>query len=192
MSLKQELQTLTRQLVGSGASSIFLDKCLQTIEEAADDRRALLDASDRVGKRIALFIDQQLAKKVTDALRARLGSETESGGPPSWSYVRKHKRFTISTTVSVVCNGKRQRLETLNISLGGMFLKIADPFPRGSVLDILLPLSSGATLALKGVVVFPQDRPPQGVGVQFREMPEGDLRQLKNFLERVSADQDRH
>ncbi len=46
------------------ASSIFLKRAAGTIAESAADRESLAAAAEKVGKMVALFIDEDLAKKV--------------------------------------------------------------------------------------------------------------------------------
>lgn len=50
VTLKQELQAVMRQLIGTAASSIFLEKCVSAIHESADDRASLLAGATKARK----------------------------------------------------------------------------------------------------------------------------------------------
>lgn len=190
MSLKQELQAITRQIIGTSTSSIFLERCLAIIHESADDTESLLTAVEKVCKRLTLFIDQSLAQKVFVALKTKIEPVTSSS--PS---VRKYRRFNVSKIVSVTYNGSSCELGMQNISLGGMYIEMNSPFPKGSELEISLPLDIDNTIRLKGVVVFEKESHGDnmecspGMGIQFKVMQGNEFKLLKDYLDRVSMEQ---
>lgn len=72
MDMKHDLQVLLSEALGEKASSIFLNRASARIEESAEDRESLVAAADRVGKMVALFIDEDLAKKVVWDMMSRI------------------------------------------------------------------------------------------------------------------------
>jgi uncharacterized protein (TIGR02266 family) len=188
VTLKQELQDVTQRLLGDGVSSIFLEKCLATIKDSADDRASLLAAADSVARRINLFIDQKLAERVLESFKAKLDSAA-----PASRAVRKHRRVNVSATVTVSHNGSSCALEMQNLSVGGMYLKTDTPFPKGSVIHMSLPLDKNQPISLKGVVVYSKDangttaKNPAGMGIQFEKIREKEFTILRDYLDNVCA-----
>lgn len=189
MTLKQELQAVMYQLIGTAASSIFLEKCVSAIHESADDRASLLAVADKVSKRIALFVDEALAQKVFEALKTKIDTEKSS-----FRSVRMYKRLNVFKTVRVTCDGRSCELDLQNLSLGGMYVKTDNPFSKGSDIDISLPLENEKTLRLKGVVVQSKDsqgntsKYQPGMGIQFKEMQDNEFKLLREYIEKLSIE----
>ncbi len=187
VTLKQELRDITRQVIGTATSSIFLDRCLAIIHESADDTESLLTAAERVSKRLSLFIDQSLAQKVFAALKAKIDPVKSST-----RFVRKYKRVSVSKVVYVTCNGRPHELFLQNISLGGMYLKMDNPLPKDSAIGISLPLENDITLRLTGVVVYTKEghgdnsEHSPGMGIRFNVMHDDEFRLLGDYLDGLS------
>lgn len=54
------------------ASSIFVKRVADRIAESENDRESLASVADKVGKMIAMFIDEDLAKKVVWDMMSRI------------------------------------------------------------------------------------------------------------------------
>lgn len=74
--LKDELKTYLRQKLVDIASAMFLTRVVDVIENAQISREALLDAADKVGKMVSLFLDKKLGKEISDELVARVEKGT--------------------------------------------------------------------------------------------------------------------
>ena len=188
MAIRDDLKNIIRELLGKTSSSIFLDKSLAILDESADNKESLMAAADRISNRIALFIDEELAKRVLEHLKAEIG---RSASPPGEK--RRHVRITSSTNAYVTYNGSPHEFYTENLSEGGMYIKTNAPFPIGAKLEITLHLDAGTQIRLKGVVIYIK-RPfsdifehPSGMAIEFREMNDGDRRILRDFIKRASA-----
>ncbi|MEJ2695339.1 MAG: hypothetical protein P8013_01700 [Candidatus Sulfobium sp.] len=72
MDIKHDLQTLINEALHEKASSIFLERASARIAESGKDRESLAAAADKIGKMVALFIDEDLAKKVVWDMMSRI------------------------------------------------------------------------------------------------------------------------
>src|SRR5574340_485771 len=147
MDVKSDLKKVINENLAEAASSIFIDKSLAIIDESAENKVSLLAAADRVSKRIALFIDTDMAAKVLDVLSLEIENRELTSGTR-----RKHVRVAICNKVYVTCNGTASELYTVNVSAGGMYIKTEAPFPVGSKLVIAFFLEKGSLINLKGIV----------------------------------------
>ena len=188
MDFKSVLKNIISEQLVKVASSFFIDKSLSIIDQSADSKESFLAAADRISKRIALFIDTDLASKVYDILRLEIDNRELSQGTR-----RKHIRVAVCHRVYVTYNGTPYELYTGNISEGGVFIKTAEPFPAGSNVDISLPMEAGSHIHLRGTVVSvkrPSVNMPEqqtGMGIEFKETGAEEIRILKDFVKRVSA-----
>ena len=112
MDVKSDLKKIISENLAIAASSIFIDKSLSIIDESAESKESLLAAADKVNKRIALFIDTNLAKKVFDILRLEIENREMTPGTR-----RKHVRVAVCNKVFVSHNGIASELETISISV---------------------------------------------------------------------------
>jgi len=188
MGIRDDLKNIIREHLEKTSSSIFLDKSLAIMDESADNKESLMAAADRISKRVALFIDEELAKKVLEHLEAEIG---KSASPPGEK--RRHVRVASSRKVFVTCNGSPHELYTENLSEGGIYILTNAPFPIGTKLEMALPLDAGTQIHVKGVVIYIK-RPfsdvfehPSGMAIEFREMTDDDRRILRDFIKRASA-----
>ncbi|MFZ2198440.1 MAG: PilZ domain-containing protein, partial [Thermodesulfovibrionales bacterium] len=167
------------------ASSIFIGKSLAIIDESAENKESLLAAADRVSKRIALFIDTDMAVKVFEVLRVEIENRELTSGTR-----RKHVRVAMCNKVYVTCNGAASELYTVNVSAGGMYIKTKEPFPVGSKVVIAFPLEKGSLIHLNGVVANIQSgigKQPPGMGIEFKEVRDDELKRLRDFVKKASA-----
>jgi len=182
MDVKEDLKNIIREQLAKVASSFFVDKSLSIMEHSADNRESFLAAADRISKRIALFIDTDLAAKVFDILRLEIESRELTPGTR-----RKHVRVTFCHRVYVTCNGTPHELYTGNISEGGVFIKTKDPFPAGSRVDISLPMEAGSHIHLRGLVVSAKlpsrdmSEDYAGMGIEFKEVGDDERKILRDL-----------
>ena len=184
MDVKSDLKNIVSENLAKDASSIFIDKSLAIIDESAETKESLLAAADRISKRIALFIDTDMAIKVFDILRLKIENRELSPG-----IKRKHVRVAMSNKVYVTCNGTASELYTVNVSAGGMYIKTKEPFPVGSKVVISFPLKAGSHLHLKGVVANTQSeigKQPSGMGIEFKEVGDDERKRLRDFIKKAT------
>ena len=185
MDIKSDLKNIINENLAEAASSIFIGKSLAIIDESAETKESLLAAADRVSKRIALFIDTDMAVKVFEVLRLEIENRELTSGTR-----RKHVRVAMCNKVYVTCNGTASELYTVNVSAGGMYIKTKEPFPVGSKVVIAFPLEKGSLIHLKGVVANIQSgigKQPPGMGIEFKEVRDDELKRLRDFVKKASA-----
>jgi len=184
MDIKADLKNIIREHLAKAASSIFINKSMSIIDESAETKESLLVAADRVSKRVALFIDSDVAIKVFDILRLEIERRQLTAGTS-----RKHVRVAMCCKVYVTYNGTASELYTVNVSAGGMYIKTKEPFPVGSKLAISLPIKAGSHLNLKGIVANIQcdiGKQPPGMGIEFKEVSDAERQRLKEFVKKAS------
>ena len=188
MDIKADLKNIISEHLVKVASSFFIDKSLAIMDQSADNKESFLAAADRISKRIALFIDTDLAKKVFDLLSLEIENRELTPGTR-----RRHVRVTLCHRVYVTYNGTSHELYTGDISEGGVFIKTETPFPVGSKVEISLPMEAGSHIHLTGIVVS-EKRPsggiserPAGMGIEFHEVREVELTILRDFVKRLSS-----
>jgi len=185
MDVKADLKNIVSENLAKAASSIFIGKSLSIIDESAENKESLMAAADRVSKRIALFIDTDLAITVFDILRLEIENRELTSGTR-----RKHVRVAMCNKVYVTYNGLASELYTVNISAGGMYIKTKEPFPVGSKVVISLSLGAGSHMNFKGVVANTQGdigKQPPGMGIEFREVSDDERKRLRDFVKRATA-----
>jgi len=186
MDVKADLKNIISDQLAKFASSFFIDKSLSIIDASADNKESFLAAADKVSKRIALFIDTDLAIEVLDILRIEIENRELTPGTR-----RKYVRVTSRNRVYVTYNRTPYELSTENISEGGMYIKTKEPFPVASEVKISLPLEGGSHIHLKGLVVHAR-RPvsdifghPPGMGIEFKEVTDDERKTLRNFIKKA-------
>jgi len=188
MGIRDDLKNILREHLEKTSSSIFLEKSLAILNESAESKESLMAAADRISKRIALFIDEELAGKVLEHLKTEIG---KSASPPGEK--RRHARVSSSRKVLVTYDGSPHELYTENLSEGGMYILTNAPFPIGTTLEMALHLDAGTQIQLKGVVIYIKRlfsdifEHPSGMAIEFREMNDSDLRVLRDFIKGASA-----
>jgi hypothetical protein len=181
---REDLKNVLRGYLNNAASPLFLDKSLAIIGESADNKESFIAAALKISKRTALFINKDLAQTVYESLVAAI---EKIDLPPGTR--RRYRRVAFGKKVRVRQNGKHHELVAENLSEGGMFIKIYDPFPAGSELEITLPLDVGSHIHLKGVVkrafLGETSKCPRGMGVEFKEIRSEDIEMLRHYILRV-------
>ncbi len=99
---------------------------------------------------------------------------------------RKHIRAPLNITVSMNCKGKQQDLQASNLSVEGIFLKTAKPYPVGTEMDIVLAVDDEDPIELHGMVVSAKKisadiQPESGMGIKFVDIPE-DVRYRLHYV----------
>lgn len=86
MDIKKELKNTIQRKFQNNASTFFLNRVLNVIDEASNDREGLLAAVDRVSKTVALFIDKSLAKEISKVLENKIKEKPLSNNYLSNTY----------------------------------------------------------------------------------------------------------
>ena len=180
MSIKEDFKQIISERLANVASPIFIDRAFDIMDQSADNKESYLAAADIIRKRIALFIDEDLATEVLDILK----KEIEHGNMTLGTR-RKHVRVTFVRRVHVTSNETSCELQAVNLSEGGIFIEKKEPFPFGSEVKISLPLEAGTNIQLDGVVVHTNldyGKHPRGMGKKFKEVMENELRKLRALV----------
>jgi PilZ domain len=182
--VKKYLKNVLRDYLNNAASPLFIDKSLTIIDESADNKESFIAAALKISKRTALFINKDLAQTVYENLIAAV---EKIDLPPGTR--RKYRRVAFGKKVRVRHNGKSHELVAENLSEGGMFIKIYDPFPAGSELEVTLSLNVGGNIHVKGCVkrAFLSETPkcPRGMGIEFKEIRSEDMEMLRHYILKV-------
>ena len=110
---------------------------------------------------------------------------------------REHKR--VSTAISVLLrspDGRRETTEEIcNISLGGVFIHMKDPFSFGTDIDLQFNLPQRSQVVkCKGFVVWSTKTSPErgdgrpGIGVRLMDIGVREMRLLNQFIEQEIKD----
>jgi type IV pilus assembly protein PilZ len=187
MSVKETLKRIITNNLENCASSFFMDKSLAILDESAETKESFLAASDRISKRIALFINPDLAVKLYDILKA----EIENVAAPSGTR-RRHVRVEFRSRVFVIYNGFHYEFYAENLSEGGIYIKTDDPFSVGSEVIIRLPLGPRADISFPGTVMNSRHRDdslkyPPGMGIKFHKLGDEDLNILKSLVRNAAG-----
>ncbi|MCL5023801.1 MAG: PilZ domain-containing protein [Nitrospirae bacterium] len=183
---KDALKAIIQEQLAHVASSLFLTKSLAIIDNSAESKESFIAAALRISKRIALFIDRDLAQTVYEKIMEAI---ERNGSPPGTR--RRFKRVAFSMKVRVRYDGSHSTLDSENLSEGGLYLKTKEPFPAGSEIEITLPLETGNRIHLTGVVVRKSDpfddtpKRPSGMAVQFKEIRDEETEILRGFIQRA-------
>jgi Tfp pilus assembly protein PilZ len=187
MTVKETLKKMIIKNLGDCASTFFIDKSLAIMDESADTKESFLAASDRISKRVALFIDPDLAVKLYDVLKV----EIENVSAPSGTR-RRHVRVAFRSKVFAAYNGFHYEFHSENLSEGGIFIRSDDPFPVGSEIVINLPLRPGADISIPGTVKSCKYRDdslkhPPGMGIEFHKLSDEKLNILKSLVRKAAG-----
>ncbi|MBI5847544.1 MAG: response regulator [Nitrospirae bacterium] len=93
------------------------------------------------------------------------------------SIKRRHIRAPLNISVSINCKGRQRDLPASNLSVEGIFLKTAEPYPAGTEMDLVLTVDDEDPIELKGMVVSAHKisadvQPEAGMGIRFMDIPE--------------------
>ncbi len=180
MSIKKDFKQIISERLANVASPIFIDRAFDIMDQSADNKESYLAAADMIRKRIALFIDEDMATEVFDILKKEIEHRELTLGAR-----RKHVRVTFLKRVQVTYSGTSHELQARNLSEGGIFIEIKEPFPLGSEVKISLPLEAETNIQLDGFVVHTNldyGKHPRGMGIKFKEVMENELRTLREVV----------
>ncbi len=184
MSTKDDIKKGVSSALGGLASSIFINRMLDIIDNSADSRESFMAAAERIRGRVALFIDENLADELFALLNAEIGKMELTPGTR-----RRYVRVDFRDKVSMTCAGKAYELYTTNISEGGMSVETKELLAVGSWVKISLPMKGGNSITLNGVVVNTKEckgLKPAGMGIQFTGVSDLILTMLKSVINRAS------
>jgi Tfp pilus assembly protein PilZ len=186
MGVKDDLKNIIQKHIGEAVSSFFLEKSLSIINESADNKESFIAAADRISKRIALFIDKDLAQTVFESLKLEIEKKPLLQGTK-----RRYRRVTFCKKVDVRYDGANYELDSENLSEGGMYIRTKEPFPTGSEVEIILSLRVGSKIYLTGVVVYEtsplsdSSKLPHGMAIEFKEIGDKEKEMLRGYIERA-------
>ncbi len=165
MPPKDEIKKIVGDVLGGAASSIFINNIFSFIDQSAESKESLTAASERIRSRVALFISEDLAGKLSAVLNAEIEKMALDPGTR-----RKHVRVRFQRKVKLTHAGKIYELNTTNISEGGMNIETEEPLPVGSKVEISLPVKGGSSFVINGVVANTKEGSelqPPAMGIQF-------------------------
>lgn len=115
------------------------------------------------------------------------------------SIKRRHIRAPFSINVSIRCKDQQKNLLASNLSVEGIFLKTAEPYPAGTEMDLVLTVDDDDPIEIKGMVVSAHRisadiQPEPGMGIKFLDIPEDDRYRLhyvvmKELTRDISVDE---
>jgi CheY-like chemotaxis protein len=111
------------------------------------------------------------------------------------SYAGGKKRANLRTTmrkrVPVFVYGLTKNYHATTLSEKGIYLRTREPLPVGIEIEISLPLAAGATLPLKGIVIYHKDvfsdSIDPGMAVEFRDLSSRETEILSAFITHALA-----
>ena len=186
MSVKDDLKNIIQKHIGEAVSSHFIEKSLVIINDSAENKESLIAAADRISKRIALFIDKNLAQTIFERLKVEIEKKPLLQGTR-----RRYTRVTFCKKVDVRYDGANYELDSENLSEGGMYIRTKEPFPTGSELEIILSLGVGSKIYLTGVVVYEtsplnsSSKLPPGMAIEFKAIGDKEIKMLRGYIQRA-------
>jgi CheY-like chemotaxis protein/Tfp pilus assembly protein PilZ len=111
-----------------------------------------------------------------------------SSGP-----IRKYIRTAYNKKISVRSNGDKYDLYTEVLSGGGVYVRIEEPLPIGSDVDLTLHLESAGKLQLKGKVIYTKEMSGDlstlspGMAIQFYGLSEQEQEDMNDYLKTLVA-----
>ena len=186
VAVKDNLKRIVQEQLGKSASALFLEKSLAIIDTSADNKESFMAAAVRISKRIALFIDRDLAQTVYESLMVAIEKITSPQGTR-----RRYARVTFCKKVLVRFDGVNYELDSESLSEGGMYIRTKEPFPVGSEMEITLPLEVGSRVCVTGCVVYKRDpfgdtsKLPLGMAIEFKKVVGQETEILRSFIQRA-------
>jgi len=98
---------------------------------------------------------------------------------------RKHVRVPITAKVSKISEGEKKFYFTKDLSIGGVYLLTEEDIPIGTILNLEISVQGlKQLLILKGKVVRVEKKEGKtnGVGIQFIDIADEDMENLKTIL----------
>lgn len=186
--IRNDLKNIVQEHLGKASSALFLAKSLAIIDGSADNKESCIAAAVRICKRVALFIDKDLAQTVYEGLIVAIDKYSLPQGTK-----RRYTRVTFCKKVRVGWNGAHYELDSENLSEGGMYIKTENPFPAGVEIQVTLPLGFGSRIHLTGLVVYKNDPfgdtlgLPPGMAIEFQKIRDEEAEILRNYVRKALA-----
>ena len=178
--IKHDLKDIVQEHLGKASSPLFLSKSLAIIDGSADNKESCIAAAVRISKRVALFIDKDLAQTVYENLIVAIEKNALPQGTK-----RRYTRVRFCKKVRVGWAGAHYELDSENLSEGGMYIKTEEPFPTGAEIQVTLPLGLRSRIHLTGVVVYKNGdtlRLPPGMAIEFHKIRDEEAETLRNYI----------
>lgn len=119
----------------------------------------------------------------------------QDNNPKSGPEQRKHTRIDSSMSVDYSTYSPYHIRRITNISKGGVFIRTQEIFPVGTVMDISFRLPEEEQQIQSKVRVIWTYRQPStvsmnssGMGVQFIEINDDDMRRIQAFIDAAASD----
>ena len=95
---------------------------------------------------------------------------------------RQYRRVQIVTQVRCEALNREELLLTRDISVGGLFLKCQNPFPKESLVTLSFHLRPGEpAINCRGKVAY--SRAGDGMGIQFTDLGEDPRQAIQKFVD---------
>ncbi len=95
---------------------------------------------------------------------------------------RQHRRVRLVTEVRCAALGRQEVLVTRDVSIGGLFVSAKKPFPSDAEVSITMRLRpEDKAISCRGKVAYSLEG--MGMGVQFTDLSEEDLRAIQKFVD---------
>jgi CheY-like chemotaxis protein len=104
---------------------------------------------------------------------------------------RQFLRTAFNEKVIVTCKGIKKQHYAVNISQRGLYIRMKNPFPVGSDVNVTLPLKDGSLLNLNGSVIYIKDvskelfKMPPGMAIEFRDLTSNDSEILRVYITEI-------
>lgn len=101
---------------------------------------------------------------------------------------RRYLRAPFHQAVVLQCNGKTFNLNSVTLSERGIFVRMRQPLPVGTEVDVCIPLSEGRTIGVGGKVIYVKSLNggkfviPPGVAVKFDRLTTEDAELLSKLV----------
>ena len=105
----------------------------------------------------------------------------------SWENLRNYPRLELTLPVQIKLNDWMLQGEVVNISAGGVYIRVSEPFPVGTNLTLSLCIPVGnreVPLTIEGEVVHVRDAADEdlGMGLQFTSLRSSERQGLQELL----------
>lgn len=178
--IKNSLKDIVQEYLGKASSPLFLAKSLTIIDGSADSKESCIAAAVRISKRVALFIDKDLAQTVYENLIVAIEKNALPQGTK-----RRYTRVRFCKKVRVGWDGAHYELDSENLSEGGMYIRTEEPFPTGAEIQVTLPLGLRSRIHLTGVVIYKNGdtfRLPPGIAIEFQKIGDEEAKTLRSYI----------
>lgn len=103
---------------------------------------------------------------------------------------REYQRARLGSEVVLTCGAKPEVGYAVNISLGGMYIRMKNPCPIGSTIEVTVSLPPNIQIKTKGVVKrissHPGEDMPMGVGIRFENLPAESKSRIEDYVRKTS------